>query len=72
MPAYICVGIHHRDFKVVVAVDAAGDVVLVFEPLRERNLAVFTFWVLHCVVSFKGFEEWVASSTEYSATFLAC
>ena len=29
---------------------------------------VFTVWVLHCVVSFEGVEEWVASSTARSET----
>ena len=68
---YICVGVHHHNgFEVVF--DAAENHFNVVEPLKERNLAVFNVWVLHCVVRFEGVEEWVASSTAYSATSLAC
>ena len=59
MPFYICVSIHYHGFEVVVVFDSAGDLFLVFEPLRKRNLAVFTDWVLHFVVSFEVFEEWL-------------
>jgi hypothetical protein len=44
MPVYICVGIYHHHFKVVVVVDAAEDVGIVLEPLRELDLVVLTVW----------------------------
>ena len=53
----ICEGVHHHGFEVVVVVDAARDVVVVLKHLGKRDLAVFTVWVLHCVVSFLGVEE---------------
>ena len=53
---YICIGVHHHNgFEVFF--DAAGNHFNVVEPLKERDLAVFNFWVLHCVVSFEGVEE---------------